>query len=175
MSGTIPIQTERLLLRRYRMDDAEILYRNLGQDPSSCKYSGWNPYADLQMAENSVRMFIEQYDKPHFYGWMMEHDGSPVGTIGAYDYDAQNHSIEIGMSVFLSCRGHGYAAEAVSAVLRYLLEEENISAVTAWCATENTASSKVLEKAGMRKTHTEINGLTVNDETYDRVWYTCTN
>ena len=42
MSGTIELTTERLLLRRYRLDDARILYEEFGCDPQMYAYSGWN-------------------------------------------------------------------------------------------------------------------------------------
>ncbi len=53
--GTTELKTERLTLRRYRPDDAEALYRYLGTDPAMYQYSGWNPYATLEMAQETVR------------------------------------------------------------------------------------------------------------------------
>ena len=40
MSGTIELTTERLLLRRYRLDDARILYEEFGCDPQSQHVDG---------------------------------------------------------------------------------------------------------------------------------------
>jgi len=50
MQGTKEIRTERLYLRRYKPEDAEILYQKIGTDPVMVRYSGWNPYASLEMA-----------------------------------------------------------------------------------------------------------------------------
>ena len=52
--GTAELRTDRLVLRRYRPEDAASLYRNLGSDPAMYKYSGWNPYATLEMAQETV-------------------------------------------------------------------------------------------------------------------------
>ncbi len=65
----------------------------------------------------------------------------------------------------------GFATEALKAVLRFLMESENVSAVIAWCAKDNVASKRVLEKAGMVFESVEKAGLTVGNKTYDKLNY----
>ena len=167
--GTAELWTERLILRRYEPEDAEPLYRRLGSDPSMYKYSGWNPYATLEMAQETVQRFIDSYDDEHSYSWVMDVDDVLVGTIGAYDY--KDDRIEVGYSVVPAWQGRGIATEALKEVLEYLTENEGISCVTAWCADENTGSWRVLEKAGMQRVRTDKEGLVVGDKTYDKLIY----
>ena len=167
--GTAELKTERLTLRRYRPDDAEALYRYLGTDPAMYQYSGWNPYATLEMAQETVRKFIGSYDDRHSYSWAMDLDGVLAGTIGAYDW--RDDRIEVGYSVVPGWQGHGFATEALKKVLEYLTENEGISCVTAWCAAENAGSRRVLEKAGMHPVRTEKESLAVGDRVYDRIIY----
>ena len=167
--GTAELWTERLILRRYEPEDAEPLYRRLGSDPSMYKYSGWNPYATLEMAQETVREFIRHYDDEHVYSWVMDVDGVVVGTIGAYDY--KDDRIEVGYSVVPAWQGRGIATEALKEVLEYLTENEGISCVTAWCADENIGSWRVLEKAGMQRVRTDKEGLVVGDKVYDKLIY----
>ena len=169
MHGTAELWTEHLVLRRHRPEDAETLYRHLGTDPAMSQYSGWNPYATPEMAQQTVRDFIRQYDDPHFYSWVIDVDDVLVGTIGAYDY--ADGCIEVGLSVIPDWQGRGYATEALKRVLAYLTENEGISCVTAWCAAENTGSRRVMEKAGMQLARTEKNALTVGEKTYDKQVY----
>jgi RimJ/RimL family protein N-acetyltransferase len=89
MPGTQEIRTPRPLLRRHMAADARALCEGFGRDPAMFAYTGWNPYATPQMAEVAVREYIEAYADPRFYGWAIESAGRLVGTIGAYDYDAQ--------------------------------------------------------------------------------------
>ena len=165
--GTAELRTERLILRRYCPEDAEPLYRLMGTDPEMYRYSGWNPYATLEMAQETVRRFIGSYGDEHFYSWVMDFEGMPVGTIGAYDYE--DGRIEAGFSVVPEWQGKGFAAEALGKVLEYLTQNEGISCVTAWCASENTGSKRVLEKAGMKQVNTEKGGLKVGDRVYDKL------
>ena len=164
--GTAELSTERLLLRRYRPEDAEDLYQFFGKDPAMVQYSGWNPYATPDMARETVERFIDSYREKRFYGWAIDCDDSLVGTIGAYDY--KDDTLEVGLSVKRDCWGRGYAAEALSAVLEYLTKNEKISCVTAWCATDNIGSMRAMEKAGMKLVKTEKDGLAVGDRVYEK-------
>ncbi len=167
--GCVELRTERLILRRYRPEDADDLHRYLGTDPAMCEYTGWNPYATLESAREAVRGFIESYGDGHVYSWVMDIDDVIVGTIGAYDY--RDGRIEVGFSVVKGWHGRGLATEALKKVLEYLTENEGIPCVTAWCAAENTGSRKVLEKAGMKLVHTEKDGLAVGGRVYDKLTY----
>ncbi len=167
--GTAELRTERLILRRYRPEDAEELYRYFGTEPAMYQYSGWNPYATPEMAAEAVRRQIAGYEDPHFYGWVIDFEDVVFGTIGAYDY--REDQIEVGFSIEKRCWGRGYATEALKAVVQYLTENEGIPCVSAWCAKENIGSRRVLEKAGMRLVDIEKDGLTVADRVYDRLVY----
>ena len=167
--GTAELWTERMILRRYRPEDAALLHQYLGTDPTMDLYSGWNPYATLELAQKTVRGFIESYDDEHVYAWIMDIDDVIVGTIGAYDY--KDDRIEVGFRVVKGWRGRGLASEALNRVLKYLTENERISCVTAWCAAENIGSRNVLEKAGMQYLFTEKNGISVDDSVYDKRMY----
>lgn len=167
--GTAELWTEQLILRRCREEDAAELYQYLGKDPSMYRYSGWNPYATPEMAQETVRRFIADYDDPHAYSWVMDVDGVVVGTIGAYDY--QDGQIEVGYTVVKGWQGRGFATEALQKVLAYLTDNEDIPLVTAWCAAENKGSCRVLEKAGMQLVCTEPKGVKVGEKAYDKLFF----
>lgn len=170
-SATIELTTQRLLLRRYVPEDAEILHRDFGLDPAMFEYSGWNPYATEEMAEGTVADFINSYGDDHFYGWAIEHDGRLIGTIGAYDYDPESDSIEIGASIRRDDWGKGYGGEAAKAVIDQLTSGEGISCVKAWCASDNKGSAKIMERAGMQLVSTEKDALEIGEEKYDKLNY----
>ena len=169
--GTAELWTEHLVLRRYRPDDAEQLHQKFGTDPEMYQYSGWNPYETPEMAQETVRRFIDGYNGGHVYSWVMDANGDDVvaGTIGAYDY--HNGQIEVGFSVGRAWQGRGFATEALKTVLAYLTQNEGIACVTAWCAAENVGSRRVLEKSGMQLVKTEKDGLSIADKVYDRMIY----
>ena len=165
------ISTSRLIIRPFRLEDAPTLHRDFGLDPEMSRYSGWNPYATPEMAEETVRRTIDSYAGERAYSWAIEHEGKLIGTVGAYDYDPETNSAEVGISIARSCWGRGFAGEVLEAVLRYLTENESIGRVSAWCAAENVGSARAMEKAGMRRIRTENNDLEVDGQTFDRLIY----
>ena len=175
MKGTIELETGRLRLRRYRPEDAALLYHYLGTDEKMYEFSGWNPYASPEMAESSVRGFIDSYENPSFHGWAIELKENSsfifAGTVGAYDYDPDAGTIEVGLSVRRDLWGRGIAGESLRAVIHYLTRVEKIPCVRAWCAAPNTGSKKAMEKAGMYQTSVEKEGLRVGGAVYDKFNY----
>lgn len=80
MHGCVELRTERLILRRYRPEDADDLYHYLGTDPAMYEHSGWNPYATLELAQETVRRFIDCYKDGHTYSWVMDM-GADLGVL----------------------------------------------------------------------------------------------
>jgi len=169
LHGTVLLRTDRLTLRPHLPEDAEVLFQAIGRDKEMFRYTGWSPYATEEMANATVQRFIAGYEDPHFYGWAICLDDKLIGTIGAYDFE--NDSIEVGFSIQKSYWGKGFGSDALKAVRDYLTENENIPRLTAWCASENIGSRKVLENAGFYLRSTEMNAIEVDDRIYDKLNY----
>ena len=84
--GSAELWTEQMILRRYRQEDAEELYERFGKDPSMYEYSGWNPYATPEMAEETVRGFIKSY------GSLGAYASYPEVDLSGNDDDADDHA-----------------------------------------------------------------------------------
>ncbi|MBQ3281001.1 MAG: GNAT family N-acetyltransferase [Eubacterium sp.] len=169
--GTKVLKTDRLVLRRHVISDADWLYEHIGCDEGMFEYTGWNPYATLEDAREMVQHFIDSYNDENFYGWAIELDRDMIGTIGAYDFDAVKNCIEVGISICRYSWGKGYAPETMREVLRYLTEERNIRTAKAWCAGDNLGSRKVMEKCGMKLVSVDKDALQVGDVMYDKLNY----
>ena len=169
--GTIPLRTERLLLRRYTIEDTDALHRLFGIDEKMFEYTGWNPYETEEKALATVQSFLSDYENPRFYGWAVVTQKQLVGTIGAYDYDPEHNRIEVGGSISRAFWGKGFASEVLHRVLVYLTAEEGIKTVTAWCAADNTGSRRAMEKAGMVLNRVEKNTLTVGNRVLDKLFF----
>ncbi len=77
----------------------------------------------------------------------------------------------IGFSVVKGWQGRGLATEALKKVLDYLTKNEKTPCVTAWCASENIGSRRVLERAGLKRVRTEKDGLSIDGRVYDKLIY----
>lgn len=141
-AGTI--NTERLAIRQVEVSDAQALHIHIGQDGEMSRYTGWNPYATLESATSKIEHDLTS--KGIVYSWVIEHAGQVVGSIGAYDYDPDANSLEIGYSVFRAWWGRGFATEAVSAVVSHLSAQG--FSLRAWASDANTPSVRVLQRCG---------------------------
>ena len=172
MSGTVQIKTKRLELRQHVMEDADFLYHRFGTDAKMSEYSGWNPYATPEMARETVKRFMDSYGDEFFFGWAIDADNRMIGTIGAYDYDANAGSVEVGLSIDRENWGKGYATEALQTVLSYLTHDRGIRVVKAWCASDNIGSKRAMEKCGMKFAGAESGTLKIKGNTFDKLNYT---
>lgn len=82
-------------------------------------------------------------------------DGTIIGEIGCSVEEASDTGY-IGYTVVEPCWGHGYATEALRALLGHVLDAPGIRRVVAETMVEHVASRRVMEKAGMRQCGTRI-------------------
>lgn len=80
--------------------------------------------------------------------WMIElKDGTHIGEL-CFKGINSNGAVEIGYGVSDEHQGHGYATEAVEAVVAWALQQPNVTTIEAETEFENKASQRVLEKCG---------------------------
>lgn len=146
------LETERLLLRRFRADDAAVLaaYRS---DPQVARYQGWEAPFPLAAAESFVAAVAG--GDPRAEGWFqyaveLRDGGALIGDVGANRHDAGRQA-EIGFTLAPAFQGRGYAAEAVRRVVDHLLRQEGLHRVHASVDARNAASARLLERVGLRR------------------------
>jgi aminoglycoside 6'-N-acetyltransferase len=149
---TLPIRTARLTLRRFRDDDRErfLEYR---RDPNVARFQGWDASYPDALAD---QFFAEMTSAPPWRvgSWFqiaIDRGGTLVGDIGIH---AGETSAEIGYTLHRDSQGHGYASEAVAAVVRVLPVDE----VVAWTDVANVASIRLLERLGFERADEPVDG-----------------
>lgn len=81
-----------------------------------------------------------------------------VGSAGFQGHPSAEGEIELGYGVHPDFRNHGYATEAVRALLRWASDQPGVKRVIAHCDQDNIASQRVVEKAGMARREVQANG-----------------
>jgi len=148
------IHTARLLLRPFRASDLEsfLAYRN---DPQVARYQGWSvPYSE-QDARHFVEVMqaFEQPEAGEHVQIAIETRASQamIGDVMCHIHSSDPRQATIGYTLGRSWWGQGYALEAVRALLDYLFSYRDMHRVTADCDVDNTASWRLLERAGFRR------------------------
>ena len=144
------IKTERLILKPYSEQDIGALI-DLLTNPEVTSTFMVPEMESRSCAEELVKkliVFSQPDDAKHLeYGIYMSE--KLIGFIN--DCGVEGDEIEIGYVIHPQYQGHGYATEAVHAVITELCEM-GFRKVTAGYFSENTASLRVMEKCGMQKT-----------------------
>ena len=59
--GTQTIVTDRLILRRAVMEDAEPMFRNWASDPEVTKYLTWPPHESVAVTQKILEGWVSEY------------------------------------------------------------------------------------------------------------------
>jgi RimJ/RimL family protein N-acetyltransferase len=79
--------------------------------------------------------------------------GQAVGTVGFFGPPDGTGMVMVGYGLVEPARGHGYATEALRALLDYAARQPAARRVVADTEKDNVPSQRVLDKAGFAKTH----------------------
>jgi len=141
------IETERLVVRRFREDDAEGLFAYLS-NPVVYRFEPGEPVT-MQEARRLAR---ERARGRAFWAVALRETGQLVGHLYFAQVEPETfHTWEVGYIIDPALQGRGYATEAAGALIRYGFAHWHIHRVVAHCHPENVASWRVMEKLGMRR------------------------
>lgn len=145
----VVIETERLLLRTFTMDDASLIY-NLNLDPEVTRYT-LDPMVDIEQAKEVLeKTILPQYALYNHGRWAVHVKPGLefVGWCGLKTRPEMNE-IDLGYRFLKKAWGKGYATESAHASLNYAFEKLNHQRIVGRALPGNTGSIRVLEKCGM--------------------------
>jgi [ribosomal protein S5]-alanine N-acetyltransferase len=150
--GTAALETERLLLRRFRISDAQNAYKNWFSDPDVAMYMRWDAHTDIQQTEEFLQKVVTDYEKPDFYRWAitMRTSSEVIGAIGLHIEDEFDMVADVSYALGKAFWGKGIVTEALKEVLRFGFLVVGVNRIEAFHAVNNPASGKVMKKAGMQ-------------------------
>ena len=70
--GTKRLETDRLVLRRFVMEDATDMYQNWASEPEVTRFLTWPAHKDVETSKNILQDWIKRYDNNDFYNWAIE-------------------------------------------------------------------------------------------------------
>jgi ribosomal-protein-alanine N-acetyltransferase len=142
-------ETNRLLLRLPRRDDAPAMFANYAQDTEVTRYLTWRPHKSIEETYAILDLIQKLWrDGDAFsYAITLKENDSIIGMIAVH---ADGFKPSLGYVLVRPYWGQGYMTEAVRAVADWLLRQPDIYRVFATCDVDNPASARVMEKAGMK-------------------------
>lgn len=150
--GTQTIETERLILRKVELKDAEDLCALLNDEKVQKFLSGIPENYTVEMAIDYINnQLSKNYLKKNFYDWGIEDKKTHkfIGRICVYKFDDYRRMANLVWYIIPTVRGKGYMTEAGKAVVKFL-QNTGFDRIEAFADVENIASIKVMEKIGMQ-------------------------
>jgi RimJ/RimL family protein N-acetyltransferase len=148
------LETQRLVLRRFRMNDVDNLV-NLDADPDVMRFiTGGVPTSRDEIENEVLPAFLGYYERYQGYGFWAVIEKGTGEFLGWFHFrprqGAAAGEVELGYRLRTSAWGKGYATEGSRALIGKGFTELGVQRVTAEAMAVNTASRRVMEKAGLR-------------------------
>ena len=147
------ILTERLSLSRLTASDAPAMY-GYRCDPEVCRYQSFEPGSLEDVEAFIAGLQSNAFDAPG--SWFQfairsRESGLLIGDLGTHFVAYDPRQVEIGFTLAPAYQGRGFATEAVSGILSYLLGPAQKHRVFASVDPRNAPSIALLERVGMRR------------------------
>lgn len=147
------LETERLILRRWRDSDLEP-FAALNSDPAVMEH--FPSVLSRQKSDEAVRRFRRHFDE-HGFGLFALEVRDRVPFAGFVGLSIPDHAlpfspcVEVGWRLALAAQGHGYATEAAREALRFGFERADLDEIVSFAVPANGPSRRVMEKLGMSR------------------------
>jgi RimJ/RimL family protein N-acetyltransferase len=148
------LETERLVLRRPRLEDVGFATRYLG-DPCVMRFLGGRT-APPDAWPQVVQTWIDRWEASGlgYFVVVRREDGTFVGRVGINTWDPQTWQRasagerELAWMLDRACWGRGYATEAARAVRDWVRTEHGVLRLISLISPDNVRSARVAERLG---------------------------
>ncbi|MBP5151738.1 MAG: GNAT family N-acetyltransferase [Lachnospiraceae bacterium] len=150
--GTQTIETDRLILRRFKVEDAEDMFNNWASDPEVTRFLTWPTHTDVSVTVSLLTDWVSKYEDDGYFNWVMElkETGAAIGNISVVHLFEDRDAAEIGYCMGRAYWGRELMPEALKAVIDYLFDRAGMNRVAACHDSNNPKSGRVMDKAGMK-------------------------
>lgn len=148
--GTDTIETERLILRKFKISDDEAMLKYWIADEKIQSLYYEPVYTTKAEVDELLEKYINSYQKNDYYRWAIieKNSGECIGQIAYFLVDSKNNFAEIEYCIGSDFQCKGYATEATKAVIQYGFDKINLHKVQICTKTINKPSKRVIEKCG---------------------------
>jgi len=150
--GTQTLETSRLILRQFTLDDAPAMHANWASDPEVTKFLTWPVHPNADVSRMVLENWVKAYDDPQSYQWAIElkEIGQPIGSISVVGQNEQTEMLHIGYCIGQNWWHKGIMTEALRAVMDFLFDEVGANRLESRHDPRNPHSGAVMKKCGMK-------------------------
>ena len=150
------LETKNLKIRKFKIEDAEDVYKNLATEQKLDKCLGYNRHESVEQTRAMVSSYTYEYEADELV-WAIEEkqSNSVIGFINALEVSTLNKYCNIKFGIAFRYIENHYMEEALNCVLEYIFKEKNFNMVVSkfWDGNEELTNfkSEILKNIGMKK------------------------
>lgn len=150
--GTITLETDRIILRRFELSDAENMFNNWANSEKVTKYLTWQPYESVSDVCGYIEYIISEYNNINHYDWIIElkENHQTIGSIGVVNLRDDIEEIEIGYCLSDKYWHKGIMTEAFKRLIDFFFNEVEVNRIMARHDVKNHNSGGVMKKCGLK-------------------------
>ena len=151
--GAPLIETQRLILRKLEMNDANRMFDYIFSDHRVMDNLIKGPHESISETINRLTEITNQYMSETFCYWGIEvkESGELIGTIDLFNINEDTENCEVGYNIGFNWWNKGYGTEALHAVVEFAFRIMDIHKISATHNIDNPASGKIMLKVGMKR------------------------
>ena len=149
MNKKSTIETERIILREFKLGDEYEMFSNWANDPEVVKYLTWPIHKNIEVTRSIIQSWVNQYQDPKTirFGITLKDTGELVGGIDVVNYF--DGVPEVGYCLAKKCWNKGIMTEVFSAFRDYLFTI-GFKKITIRAEVKNIGSNRVIQKCGFK-------------------------
>ncbi len=170
---TLAFETMRLLCRPFQSTDVTDMLENWCVDPQVQLEYGEPVYSTLQEAQALLDKYLAGYRSHEQYRWAIieKSSGKNIGQIAFCKVWSDCKTAEIEYCIGRNFWSHGYAGEALTALIAFAFQSSEFEKLEAYHRVENIRSGRVLEKSVMHVTDNVQRFLRQHEQPHGEVCY----
>ena len=156
ISHPVVATTQRLKLRPLEVADADTLYKYRNQ-PEVMQFQGWTPENPEEVADYARAMASRPIAaEGEWYQVILEvlpgnpNENKVIGDVAFCIDPETSQQAELGIALDTQYQKHGYAQEAIKALVGYLFERHQLHRIHVSIDSANRASRNLFERVGFR-------------------------
>lgn len=171
--GTQTIETQRLILRKFRAEDAQAMFNNWASDNEVTKFLTWPAHQNVEATQEYIAYLQNNYMNNHAYDWAIElkEIGEPIGSISVVNMNETVGLVHVGYCIGRNWWRMDITSEAFAAVIKFMFEEVGVNRVESRHDPNNPNSGRVMLKCGLKYEGTLRQSDINNQGICDAAWY----
>lgn len=175
--GTVFLETERIILRRFILSDLEPMFCNVWSNFDVWKWTNYEPMNSIDDVLTLNNIFTDywfaKYEKSDYYNWAIQlrSSGEVIGRLRGINPNDRICQIELAYELGQNWWNQGLMTEAVNTIIGFFIKEVGFNRIYAAHAHGNPASGKVMQKCELIYEGTARQMCKCNNGVFDMINY----